>query len=92
MNILNLVEQYLVEKGFILGPYNPGCFFYEDDFLNPVSLGRKCRIVLILNNGKTLSFMRTKEPTVVMARRAWNDSVLVDLTEPGSIKKLDEFL
>jgi hypothetical protein len=89
MNILDLVAQYLESIGFIYGPYNPGCFFYD------TRQGEKIKICLLRGDGRMIDIIRTKEPTVVLVYRGWMDdlkSSLVDLNNPKSLEEINSII
>lgn len=89
MNILDLVAQYLESIGFVCGPYNPGCFFYD------TRGGVKNKICLLRSDGRMVDIMRTKEPTVVLVYRGWIDdlrSTLVDLNDPNSLEDIRKII
>ena len=88
MNSLDLVAQYLESIGFVCGPYNPGCFFYD------TRGGEKIKICLLRNDSKMIDIVRTKEPTVVLIYRGWADliSMLIDLNDPESLNDIRDII
>ena len=89
MNSLDLVGQYLESIGFVCGPYNPGCFFYD------TRGGDKHKVCLLRSDGRMVDFVRTKEPTIIIIYRGWADdlkSVLIDLNDPKSFDDIGDII